>query len=96
MELVSPLLLLSFGLWLGHLGAGRCNPSLLSDLNPITCQGAGLPCFDEPIYGVLQGVICGGGSESRRLLWNLRGIIFPSYAPAYSPLKRNGQHAACP
>lgn len=46
-ELVSPRLLLSFALWLGHLGTGSFNPSLLSDLNPITCQGAGLPCFDD-------------------------------------------------
>lgn len=94
MVLFSPCPLLSFGLWLGHLGSRSFNPSLLSDLNPITCQGAGLPCFDESIYGVLRGVICGGGYSPEDSLWDLRGIIFPSCDPAYSPLRQNEQHAA--
>lgn len=43
------------------------NPSLLSDLNPITCQGVGLPRFDESIYGVRLGVDLWGRGDSGRL-----------------------------
>lgn len=48
MALVPLHLPLSFGLWLGHLGTGSVNPSLLSDLNPITCQGVGFPALMSP------------------------------------------------
>lgn len=87
---------MSLGLWLGHLGARSFNPALLSDLNPITCQGAGLSCFDESIYRVLRGVIVGEGVSPEDSLWDLRGIIFPSCDPAYTHLKRNEQRVARP
>lgn len=94
--LSSPGLLMGLGLWLGHLGAGSLNPSLLSDLNPITCPGASLPCFDESIYSILRSVNVAGGMGLEDSLWDLRGIIFPSCDPAYAPLKWNKQYVAGP
>lgn len=84
MVLFSPCFPWSFGLWLGHLGTGSINLSPFSDLNPITCQGACLPHFDELIYRVLHGVVsgCQKGASLEDFLRDLRGIVFPRCEPA--------------
>lgn len=67
---------MSLGLWLGHLGVGSFNSSLLSALNPITSQGPGFPALMSPLQSSPQCDRWGGG-ESGSLLVGSQGYHLP-------------------